>query len=107
MPPPSEGNVRSPAVAGRFYPSAPVECRAQAASFLRYNQIIAGERNWIGGIVPHAGWICSGAIAGETIATLASREPVDVVVVFGAIHTPVRISVAALDSHQQWALPGG
>src|SRR3989442_672368 len=43
MPPRSEGNVRSPAVAGRFYPAAPVECRAQAASFLRYNQIIAGE----------------------------------------------------------------
>src|SRR5262249_2119710 len=51
--------------------------------------------------------VCSGAVAGETIATLASRGPVDIVVVFGAIHTPVRISVGALDSHQKWALPGG
>jgi AmmeMemoRadiSam system protein B len=54
-----------------------------------------------------AGWICSGAIAGRTIATLAAQGPVDLVVVFGAIHTPVRVRQAALDSHQKWALPGG
>ncbi|HEV8377930.1 MAG TPA: AmmeMemoRadiSam system protein B [Tepidisphaeraceae bacterium] len=99
--------VRQPAVAGRFYPAAAEQCRAQAASFLRYNTIHAAERKWIGGIVPHAGWICSGAIAGETIATLASHGEVDVVVVFGAIHTPVRIEQAAFDSHRQWAMPGG
>ena len=101
------GGVRQPAVAGRFYPAGAEECRAQAASFLRYNTIHAAERKWIGGIVPHAGWICSGAIAGETIATLASHGAVDVVVVFGAIHTPVRIEQAAFDSHGKWAMPGG
>src|SRR4030095_12415725 len=68
---------------------------------------IANQTRWIGGIVPHAGWICSGAIAGQTIATLATQGSVDLVVVFGAIHTPVRVRLAALDSHQHWALPGG
>jgi AmmeMemoRadiSam system protein B len=67
------------------------------------------ERQWLGAIVPHAGWICSGAIAAQSIATLAkSRDAApDVVVVFGAVHTPVRIDFAALDAHERWAVPGG
>src|SRR3954453_23856378 len=104
---PNEASIRQPAVAGRFYPAGAEQCRAQAASFLRYNTIHAAERKWIGGIVPHAGWICSGGIAGGTIATIAANGAVDVVVVFGAIHTPVRIDQAAFDSHRKWAMPGG
>jgi len=69
----------------------------------------AYERPWFGAIVPHAGWICSGAIAAQSIATLAQSHDVapDVVVVFGAVHTPVRIDFAALDAHERWAVPGG
>jgi AmmeMemoRadiSam system protein B len=108
----SEASIRQPAVAGRFYPAASEQCRQQAASFLRYNTIHAQERKWIGGIVPHAGWICSGAIAGETIATLAAvNQSVDVVVVFGAIHYRLErnkeFQLGAFDSHAQWAMPGG
>src|SRR5205085_6442814 len=67
------------------------------------------EKAWSGAIVPHAGWICSGAIAAQSIATLAQSRDVapDIVVVFGAVHTPVRIDFAALDSHERWAVPGG
>jgi AmmeMemoRadiSam system protein B len=58
-------------------------------------------------MVPHAGWICSGAIAGETIAELMGRAgDVDVVVVFGAVHTPIELDHAALDSHASWLEPG-
>jgi hypothetical protein len=59
-------------------------------------------------MVPHAGWICSGAIAGKTIATVArsAGAKVDVVVVFGAVHTPLPLAVAALDSHSIWRVPG-
>jgi AmmeMemoRadiSam system protein B len=70
----------------------------------------AAGSKWIGGIVPHAGWICSGAIAGQTIAALAAAgrdRPVDVVVVFGAVHSAAPIEVAALDSHTCWTVPGG
>ena len=70
----------------------------------------AGEKIWIGGIVPHAGWAYSGAIAGQTIAAIARSQAerrVDVVVVFGAIHTRAPIDVAALDSHSRWDVPGG
>ena len=70
-------------------------------------------RRWIGGIVPHAGWVCSGAIAGETIGTIAAsrraaglKDP-DVVVVFAAVHTPLRLEIAALASARAWQVPGG
>jgi AmmeMemoRadiSam system protein B len=108
--------VRPPAVAGRFYPAEAEACCAQAESYV--NGLGASEldadtgRNWIGGIVPHAGWICSGAIAGRTIAALAAAQrqqgrPVDVVVVFGAVHSAAPLDVAALDSHSRWDVPGG
>jgi MEMO1 family protein len=61
---------------------------------------------WLGGIVPHAGWICSGAVAADTLATLARSGPVDVVVVFGAVHTPLPLEQAALDSFASWQIPG-
>ena len=104
---PNPPTVRPAAVAGRFYPSDPAECRAQAQSFLEADEAAAGGPRWIGGIVPHAGWICSGAVAGQTIATIARHGPVDVVVVFGAVHTPINIDAAALDSHERWDVPGG
>ncbi|MGA2500587.1 MAG: AmmeMemoRadiSam system protein B [Tepidisphaeraceae bacterium] len=106
MPEPSASSVRQPAVAGRFYPADSVQCRREAQSFLDIGRVNVGDTKWIGGVVPHAGWVCSGAIAGQTIATLASGASVDVVVVFGAVHTPYRFEFGALDSHATWALPG-
>lgn len=59
-----------------------------------------------GGVVPHAGWICSGAIAGETLSALARFVEPDVAVVFGAVHTPIELPLAAMDSYAAWAVPG-
>ncbi len=104
---PSHSPVRAPAVAGRFYPADAAACRAEAQSYLQQAEIPASGKRFIGGIVPHAGWICSGAIAGQTIAAIAGQGGADVVVVFGAIHTPIPIARAALDSHARWLVPGG
>jgi len=104
----ANANIRPPAVAGAFYPIDPHQCRTLAASFLKQTNPPPQSTNLIAGIVPHAGWICSGAIAGQTISTLAQHQPApDVVVVFGAIHTPVQINVAALDTHNLWQVPTG
>jgi AmmeMemoRadiSam system protein B len=91
-----------------FYPADALQCRSMAEEMLRVNDTpeLSG-RNWLGGIVPHAGWICSGAIAGQTIGTLARQGPVDLVVVFGAIHSRLHTDVAALDTHQRWHVPSG
>lgn len=102
---PKELSVRQPVMAGRFYPADPRQCRAVAEAMVRVPQEPASVGG-LGGIVPHAGWICSGAIAGQTLGTLARGVTPDVVVVFGAIHTPIDVRVAALGSHQSWAVPG-
>jgi AmmeMemoRadiSam system protein B len=112
---PKEAGIRRPAVAGRFYPADAIECRAAATSYVdagarKYGATVTNGsgRNLCGGIVPHAGWICSGAIAGETIGALKHARPeADLIVVFGAIHTGIPIAVAALDSYAKWLEPGG
>ncbi len=107
-----DDRVRPAAVAGRFYPSDPKRCALRARQFVSFQAPGDCDPRWIGGVVPHAGWICSGAIAGEVIGALArsaearGRQP-EVVVVFGAIHSPWAHQVGALDSHRHWRLPDG
>jgi len=108
--------VRPPAVAGMFYPADPAQCRRLARQLVEADAGAepsqgAGEsRPWLGAIVPHAGWIASGAIAGQSLRALtagAAGAGPQVVVVFGAVHTPIDLPLAALDSHLRWAVPGG
>jgi AmmeMemoRadiSam system protein B len=76
-----------------------------AEAYVRVGE--SAEGGGLGGVVPHAGWVCSGAIAGEVIGTLAKGAAPDLVVVFGAVHTPVDLRFAALDSHDTWQTPAG
>jgi hypothetical protein len=108
--------ARAPAVAGRFYPGDPRQCRgavehlmSAARANLANNPLPGAVRKAAGGaIVPHAGWICSGFIAAQTIAAAAMRQPtVDLVVILGAVHTPIPFELSILDSHDRWLLPGG
>jgi MEMO1 family protein len=97
---------RMPAVAGMFYPADASQCRRQAQFFLS-GPIPNGIGDAMGAIVPHAGWICSGAIAGESIRTVAARRPdANLIVVFGAVHTPLPLQTAALDTFDAWQEPG-
>jgi AmmeMemoRadiSam system protein B len=104
---PKPFSVRRAAVAGVFYPDDPAQCRAQAVALLNLPESAVPVQGAKGGIVPHAGWICSGAIAGEVIATLAQSARPDVVVVFGAVHAPIELPVAALQSFGAWDVPVG
>jgi predicted class III extradiol MEMO1 family dioxygenase len=123
--------TRRPAVAGRFYPASPTECVTLARQYVRVSPLADEDVWWRGAIVPHAGWMFSGAIAGEAIGTLAqshgreiqsgrvsSADPERsgattassnprVVVVFGAVHTPLPLERAAMDEHAQWQVPSG
>src|SRR5690242_7313472 len=80
--------VRQPVMAGRFYPAEPAACRSLTSRYLSDAATVGPGA--CGAIVPHAGWICSGAVAGKSIATLAASrsKPPDVVVIFAAIHSP-------------------
>jgi hypothetical protein len=103
-------------VAGLFYPGDAERCRSAAEALLAAGQAEARKNKSqrvpagksVGAIVPHASWVCSGAIAAEAIAAAAiASASVDLVVVFGAIHTPVLVEKGILDSHARWAVPGG
>ena len=59
--------VRPPAVAGRFYPGDPRALLADVQSFLSTRQI---TRPALGCVVPHAGYVYSGHVAGAVFATL-------------------------------------
>jgi AmmeMemoRadiSam system protein B len=91
---------REPAVAGRFYTDHPAALRKQVDAFLA----AGGERAAAKGLVaPHAGYVYSGAIAGEVYAR------VDVparVIVLGPNHTG-RGAAAALWPDGRWRLPSG
>ncbi len=102
-------------MAGLFYPGQADRCRAVAEELLSTarSEMMKKVGGWrseakaLGAIVPHAGWVCSGAIAAEAIIALSQQRPtVDLVVVFGAIHTSAPIELGVLDSHGIWAIPG-
>jgi len=112
-------SVRLPVVAGQFYPASADQCQAEVQQYLsaavtegegpRADRKITGDQAIdlvIGGIVPHAGWICSGAVAAEVINVLAAHCAPETFVVFGAVHrlTGSRISVYASGS---WRTPLG
>jgi MEMO1 family protein len=99
----SSSTIRHPVVAGRFYPDSPQACQADAQDYLTRKPAQPGD--WIGAVAPHAGWVCSGAIAARAIASLAPKA--DLIVVFGAVHSPFRFDFGALDSHAVWKMPLG
>jgi MEMO1 family protein len=59
--------VREPAVAGRFYPANPERLRADIDSYLSPSQ---KKLSVIGCIVPHAGYMYSGQVAGAVFSRL-------------------------------------
>lgn len=74
--------IKPTAFAGSWYPGTEQECRA---SILKFSPPEPEPGDHAGGIVPHAGWVYSGAIACRVIASLASCEPSpDTIVLFGA-----------------------
>ncbi len=74
-----------PAVfAGSWYPGNPAECEREINTFLKeYDTGTVSKQNWIGGIVPHAGWYFSGSIACNVISCLREDPAPDVIAIFG------------------------
>jgi len=100
------GGVRQPVVAGRFYAEQPAQCQADAARLTAAPvHLPPGAGRLIGGIAPHAGWICSGRVAGLTWRGLAEHSDARTVFLTGSVHT-VDLSHPALDTADAWAIPG-
>lgn len=66
-------SIRSPAVAGTFYPGAAVELARQVDALLASARPAACRPKAL--IVPHAGYVYSGPIAATAYATVAAMKP--------------------------------
>jgi AmmeMemoRadiSam system protein B len=100
--------LREPVMADRFYPGSPEACQADVELYCRLEpgdleSVHAPAR---GGIVPHAGWMCSGRVAGRVFAVLQRAASPNTIVFFGTMHR-VRGRMARVQAEGQWATPLG
>ena len=77
--------VRSPAVAGSFYPDSPRVLSAQVRKFIDDATLTETDGKLIGLIAPHAGYVYSGHVAGYAYKQLMGHA-FDTVVLVGLSH---------------------
>jgi len=95
--------------AGSWYPAGASDCEKEIRTFLADKRFrVTPDKNFIGGIVPHAGWYFSGSLACNVIAALKAANPQDtpdVIVVFGMHLAPDSPNVIMADG--AWETPFG
>jgi AmmeMemoRadiSam system protein B len=85
-------SVRSPAVAGMFYPADPAELAQDVVHYLGKKSEGPAPKMLI---VPHAGYIYSGAVAGTAYAQLQHANRIRRVVLLGPNHRVALRGIAA------------
>lgn len=99
--------VREPLVAGQYYPAEAQDCARELLSCIpTQGDVLDAGLQPLGGLVPHAGWICSGRIAGRVLRTLADSSSPATIVLIGAVHAP-RGRLAAVYHCGAWETPLG
>ena len=93
---------RSPAVADQFYPGDPAILRATLAELIP-TRAASEKHPALAVISPHAGYIYSGGVAGETLSAVA--VPADVLIM-GPNHSGRGASVALMNEGD-WDMPMG
>ncbi len=100
--------IRKPVVAGQFYPEDRETCLAEIRECLPAQ--VPGEglpEPLVGGLVPHAGWTFSGALAALVFAAVKRRRgTVGTFVICGAAHGYFG-SQPAVDGSDAWETPLG
>ena len=92
--------VREPVVAGQFYSADASSLKKELSSFI---PDVKNKTNAIGIVSPHAGYLYSGKIAGEV---LASTKPKKTYVIIGPNHTG-RGKPFGIDTRSAWKTPLG
>jgi AmmeMemoRadiSam system protein B len=95
-----KGMDRSPAVAGQFYPGSPDRLSRTVAELTRD---VEEKLQAIAVVSPHAGYVYSGAVAGELFSSVRIPRKV---IVFCPNHTGYG-EEAAIVSHGSWRMPWG
>ena len=99
--------IRQPAVAGQFYPAEPSRLRHDVAQLLETSGSRAANAPVKALIVPHAGYVYSGAVAAQAYARLAAQAAtIHRVVLLGPVHR-VAVRGLALPDADLFATPLG
>jgi MEMO1 family protein len=98
-------NVRRASFAGSWYPDIPEACESEIKQFLDQKTFEIPEGPWVGGIVPHAGWYFSGAIACHVIHTFKTGPAPDLFLIFGMHLHPA--SANYIMTEGAWETPFG
>ncbi len=94
--------MRAPAVAGQFYPRQPEELKHYLEGLLSSIKKEEERPAIYGAVVPHAGYVYSGAVAAEVYARLTQKETY---VILGPNHHGLGAPVAL--SRETWKTPLG
>ena len=89
--------------ARQFYPG---DCKAQIEHFLKNYTVPKDPAKAVGGIVPHAGWVFSGAVAAKVFKCLSVKTAPDTFILLGAVHT-WKPRGNSIFSRGSWATPLG
>jgi AmmeMemoRadiSam system protein B len=73
--------IRNPTVAGYFYPASPTELKTMLGKFIDKK---AKKEDAVGLLMPHAGYIYSGAVAGAAISRVKFK---DTFIIIGPSHS--------------------
>src|SRR5262245_3109939 len=95
------GNIRQPAVAGRFYPADPARLQREVGDLLRAGS--SAPRTAVAVMAPHAGYVYSGGIAGKVFAGV---DVPDRVILLCPNHTGLGRRIAVV-TDGAFRLPGG
>jgi AmmeMemoRadiSam system protein B len=98
--------ARPPAVAGAFYPAEPARLADMVDRFL--HEAGGGRQSDVpwAVIVPHAGYVYSGAVAAAAYATIPRRGPIRRIAIAGPAHF-VPLFGAAVPVAEAWSTPLG
>ena len=102
----ASSRVRRPTVAGQFYEEDGQRCGEEARRLCRPYDDEEMPPTLCGAMVPHAGWVFSGRVAGGTLATLARHTEAKTFVLTGSVHT-MDLARPATDSAEAWMTPLG
>ena len=91
---------RSPAVAGQFYYEDPARLNQQVEQYINKK---TGKENAVGILVPHAGLIYSGAVAGAVYSSISFPGTF---IMLGPNHTGLGAQMSIVDAGE-WEVPTG
>ena len=92
--------VRQPVVANRFYPGGEDTLREEVTGYLSFPR---GSDRAVGAVMPHAGYLYSGSVAGQTAASIPIPRNV---IILGPNHTGMGPAVSIFPSGS-WKMPFG